>query len=182
MTELTQEIVRELLDYDPVSGILTWKRRKPSAFAYLGHKAATYAHTFNVRFEGKEAFTSSHDFGYKQGSIFSLPYKAHRVIWLWMTGEWPEVIDHINGDPSDNRWENLRNVDPEGNCKNSRKPITNTSGYANIRSRKGRKTFTVQIRVEGKNKHIGTFSDLDEAIDARNMAWEQAGYHKNHCL
>lgn len=182
LTELTQDIVRELLDYDPVTGKLTWKFRKPSAFSHLGEKAEAYCRRFNANYAGNEAFTASHNYGYRMGKIYAKIYKAHRVIWLWMTGKWPKIVDHQNGDPTDNRWKNLRNVNSEGNAKNLRKAKNNTSGHVNIRSRKNRKTFDVQVRIDGKHKHVGTFKTLEAAIEARNKAWADNGYHPNHCV
>lgn len=179
--ELTQELVRELLDYDANTGILIWKSRSPKHFMHLGERGRYYANRFNSKFANKEAFTSKHDFGYKQGKIYGTVYKSHRIIWLWMTGEWPKVIDHINGITGDNRWCNLRNVSLQENSKNISKPKTNTTGHVNIRSKKGRSTFEVQIKINNRSKQVGTFKTIDEAIKARDMAWIEAGFHKNHC-
>lgn len=83
-------------------------------------------------------------------------YYAHRLAWFYMTGKWPkEVIDHINGVPSDNRWINLREATNSQNLRNCLRKKINKSGYKGIS--KNRDGFQVRIS-------LGTFKTLEEAI------------------
>ena len=88
-------------------------------------------------FPRKEAFTSLNNGGYLEGKILGKYYKAHRVIWLWMTGEWPkEQVDHINHDRTDNRWCNLREASRLENYRNQSQYKNNKSGlYRSLQTR-----------------------------------------------
>ena len=102
----TQAVVRELLDYSPMTGNFRWKRRKRKWF-----KSYRDWNAWNTRYAGKRAFTTGGPKLYSQGDIFGTAFPAHRIAFLWMTGRWPEPeTDHINGIRNDNRWSNLREV------------------------------------------------------------------------
>jgi hypothetical protein len=89
--ELTQAIVKELLDYNPATGLLTWRRRHRHWF---GSDHA--CNVWNARFAGKPAFTANNH-GYLEGHILGEKHGAHRIIWLWMIGHWPDPeVDHDN--------------------------------------------------------------------------------------
>ena len=91
-------------------------------------------------------------------------YLAHRIIWKWVTGDDPpQQIDHINHNPQDNRWANLRLASSQQNA-------TNRRGYGKYKKgvigpNKGL-TFGAQITVKGKNRYLGTFATEDEAHQA----------------
>lgn len=94
-------------------------------------------------------------------------YLAHRLAWLYVHGEFPKGdIDHINGDPSDNRISNLRDVSHRTNMENRK------GAQANNKTRKlgvspdGRGKLRATIQVDGKHKHLGTFVDADKAHEA----------------
>src|SRR4051812_23558385 len=83
---LTADQVRALLDYDPVTGILTWRTRP-------GQDRTTKS--WNSKHARKQAGTPKGNYGYVTVGLFDRPYKAHRVIWVIMTGGWPEGnVDH----------------------------------------------------------------------------------------
>lgn len=170
--ELTQEIVKELIHYDPETGKLFWKERDVKWFVNEGSKKK-----WNTKYANKEAFIGdSH--GYKNGSLLYNNLFAHRLIWFYMTGEWPDQIDHINGVPSDNRWVNLRNVSNHENRKNCKKRKDNTSGFSGVRFH--RTKYQARIFVNGKEKHIGVYDTIEEAVAARKQAEIQYGFHENH--
>lgn len=100
---LTQEIVQELLTYDPETGKLFWNERKKEWFKSEGDWKS-----WNDRYAGEEAFTCLKDNGYKNGKLLGRSCVAHRIAWLYTYGKLPKEIEHINGDRSDNRLENLR--------------------------------------------------------------------------
>lgn len=137
--------IKELLDYDPVTGYLTWKetsrRRKRGARAgavdSLGYRVLSCG-----------------------GRVY---YKAHRLIWKLMTGKNPKgTIDHINGDRDDNRWENLREADMSQQNFNKK-----TRGY----NKRGN-AYQVVVRAYGKTKRKTVYSEED-AIKARDEMREE---------
>jgi len=83
-TDLTQEIVKELLDYDPKTGKLVWKNRDVKWFKDTKNRTKEWVcKWWNNRFANKEAFTSKDSNGYLCGGILSVRVEAHRIIWLW---------------------------------------------------------------------------------------------------
>jgi hypothetical protein len=97
------DTARKLLRYDSTTGKLFWLNR-PRGF-FNSDRAFK---SWNTKYSGKEALNTNSN-GYKYGPIFKKNYKAHRVVWLLVTGHWPQLeIDHIDGNRSNNRFENLR--------------------------------------------------------------------------
>lgn len=159
---ITQAYAKEHLDYDPETGWLTWKRLKE----YNRHDRQ-----FNTKFAGKRAGTIDIH-GYRQLKLNKKVYYAHRIIWLWWTGEWPkEQIDHINGIPDDNRISNLRDVTHFKNQQNRTKPNKNNkSGHIGIDYCKRENKWRARFMVEGKVNNLGLFSSLESA----KLAYESA--------
>lgn len=94
----TAEELQQLLDYDPETGVLTWKAR-----------TGKHAATFNSTRAGKPAGTLRRD-GYVAMKVKNVIYAAHRVIWALVHDEWPECIRHVNRNDADNRLQNLRGM------------------------------------------------------------------------
>lgn len=88
---------------------------------------------------------------------------AHRIIWKMVTGKDPIGIDHINGNPSDNRWCNLREATTAQNAHNKKRPATNTSGYKGVTFIPAHKKWQAGIEMNGKAKHLGWFLDPKDA-------------------
>lgn len=112
--------------------------------------------------KGSEAETLTSD-GYLNIFI-GKAYRAHRIIWKMVTGKEPKLLDHINKNRSDNRFENLREASVSLN-------IFNTDRYKNELSRGIRKhgnKFRARISFEGKRIHLGLFKTLEEAVEAYN--------------
>lgn len=173
--EFTNEYLGECLDYNHDTGILSWKFRPPPHF-----KNERAFKSWNARFAGKEAFTSEDSLGYKQGSINNHTYRSHRIIWKLVYDTVPEHIDHINGNRTDNRIINLRSVNQQENLKNQKKRVNNTSGVNGVFWNEKRNCWISAIRFAGKNKHLGCFKNLEDAVDVRKKAEIQYGYHPNH--
>lgn len=104
--ELTHKIVRELLDYNPRTGVVTWRIRKRKWFTADHHWRA-----WNTKYANKPAGSLDTE-GYRQVTLFGEGgYRLGRLIWFWVTGEWPlNTIDHEDRDKQNNRWKNLRDV------------------------------------------------------------------------
>lgn len=181
MTELTQEIVRELLDYDSETGILTWKERDVKWFNdSLKRTAKHVAATWNTRYSNKEAAYIKGE-GYYEIKVLGKGYKAHRIIWLWMTGSFPkEHIDHINHNRSDNRWINLRSVSLLDNMRNKKRQFNNKTGMSGVFYKESTKRYHVYFRIKGKHTFLGSFIDKEQAFEIRKEAEIKYGFHENH--
>ena len=109
-------------------------------------------------------------------------YLAHRVAWLLYYGVDPgeKEIDHIDGNPVNNKISNLRLVDHQGNMRNKRKRSTNTSGVQGVSWHKGTGKWRAYIADRGEQQYLGIFEDKFEAICCRKSAERRIGYHKNH--
>lgn len=170
-----QQILKTLLEYDPATGALTWLPRPPEMFT-----DPKQTNSWNARYAGKAAFDHLDNIGYCTSTLFRSRYRAHRVIWKWMTGHDPRVIDHINGNKSDNRWVNLREGETIDNMRNLALRRTNTSGFTGVSFNKKRGAWVAYINDRYQHLHLGTFSSREDACAARLMASRALGYHPNH--
>ncbi len=110
--------------------------------------------------------------GYKSIHIGGKRILTHRAIFIYHNGEIPKnyVIDHINGEPLDNRIENLRAVSKSQNNQNSKINVANTSGTIGVSFQKASQKWKSSIKLKGKDKYLGYFTDKDDAIKARKDA------------
>lgn len=121
--------------------------------------------------------------GYLWVSVGSEKYAGHRIAWkIYHKSDVPNFmeIDHINGDPSDNRISNLRLVNPNDNMMNKRKYSSNSSGIVGVAKRSDCNLWRAQINVSGKAIKLGSFKTKEEAIEARRNAEQKYGFHENH--
>jgi hypothetical protein len=154
---ITAERLREVLHYDQETGEFRWKVRRH------GVRLGAVAGCIDAR-------------GYWSIKIDRRTYRASRLAWLYMTGEWPKLlIDHDNNVSSDNSWENLREASDAQNQWNSRKPRTNTSGAKGVTWRSDAGKWQAQICVNYRHVYLGLFDDISEAAAAYVAASEK--YH-----
>ena len=176
MVKLTQQFVREAFDYDPETGVLTRRRLDRRWF-----RRDQDWRDYNRRWAGLEVggVTSSK---YVQVTILGeQALYVHRVIWLWMTGDWPDEIDHRDRDRRNNKWSNLREVSHTENGRNQRMRKNNTTGVTGVYRTKQRKFWaSIGSSRAGNFKYLGRFDTLGEAGEARRMAQEQYGYSPGH--
>lgn len=154
---LTAERVRDLFSYDQQTGIL--KRRIQSA----------------QNTKVGDIVGSLEKSGYLRGWVDNRQYLIHRLIWLHVYGEWPiSTIDHIDGNKSNNRIENLRDVPVGVNGQNKSKPNKNSStGLLGVSWRKDVAKWCSQIVVGKTHIHLGFFSDPKIAHEAYLLAKRQ---------
>lgn len=189
MTDLTQNVIKELLDYDSESGKLFWKIRDEKYFNPKIKTKEQAANAWNARYAGTEALASDDGNGYLSGAI-TLNNNvnrllSHRVIWFWNFGIWPENIDHIDHNKKNNKLENLRNVSTIQNSHNVSKHSTNKSGITGVSHRLVNGIWTGKWRAicwnNGKRTYLGDFNNKEDAIFARKAFLEKVGtYHPNH--
>jgi HNH endonuclease len=140
---LTQKRLRELLDYDPVTGWFTWRVNKND------HAS-----------KGKRAGQVHPLYGYRCVCLDGRHYRMARLAFLWMTGEWPKPeADHKNCVRADDRWDNLRSANRQQNLANS-KP-RGQSGLKGVTWTKGK--YQAAIRVNCRTIYLGRFDDPQSA-------------------
>ncbi len=158
---ITQDKVKELFEYR--DGALFWKVKLNSRIV-IGSKAGTL---------DKD--------GYVCIKIDKKIYKSHRLIYLYHHGNLPTFIDHIDGNKSNNKIENLRSATNSENVKNAKLRKDNSSGIKGVNWHKVTKKWAVQISVNGQKKHIGIFDDLELASlvaqEARNKFHKEFANH-----
>jgi len=156
---ISQVELQSILDYDPLTGKLTWINPK---------------FTNHIK-DGDEAGTIT-VYGYRIIIIDKVKYQAHRLVWLYVYGVEPKYIDHRDHDRDNNRLSNLRSVSWQENRENLSMYKSNKSGHMCIHYEKSRSKYAVAV----KGKYIGRYKTIDEAIEARDKAWIDAGMHINH--
>jgi hypothetical protein len=140
---LTLERLKELLHYDPETGIFTRRITRRGVPA------------------GQVAGSVSGD-GHLRAKLDNLPYLCHRLAWFYVNGTWPTLIDHINGDPKDNRIANLRDASHAVNMQNRQRPHKNNrSGFLGIRFIANR--WRASISLNGKVHNLGRYKTPEEA-------------------
>lgn len=174
----SQEVLRQLLDYDPATGVLRWKLRGPEWFAPGKQTVTHQMRRWNSQYAGKISFTCVRD-GYANGHLLNSATRAHRVAWKWVHGCDPCEIDHIDGDRLNNAVHNLRNVLGAENRRNRRIPKNNTTGVMGV-ERVRRRTGPDCWRVTIAGDYIGLFDCIGRAIAARREAERRRGFHLNH--
>lgn len=153
---LTAERARQVVSYDPTTGVMTWTesknwRRKVGGIA--GTKSNQHGRTYVVV------------------SVDSKSYRAHRLAWLLVHGRWPNGdIDHKNGDTLDNRLENLRECTRAENLWNMKRPDRNNSGVKGVHWDRRDQRWVATITVRGTVHCLGYFRDKADAASARAKA------------
>lgn len=138
------------LHYEPSTGVWTW-----------------LVPTTNTVKKGDVAATVANEHGHLEIRFRGRRYRLHRLAWFYVTGEWPvERLDHINGDPADNRFANLRQATQSQNCANSRRGKNNTSGVKGVHWDGVNKRWRAAIMFNRKQISIGRFDTIEEAAEA----------------
>jgi hypothetical protein len=151
---MTRGELMRAITYDPKTGHFHWKVVSHLRPDMIGVRAGCPSST-----------------GHRLISVNRKKYCEHRLAWLFMTGAWPErYIDHINGDPADNRWCNLREADHFQNIQNSKLSKRNSSGFKGVWWDARRHKWTAQIMARRRQKYLGQFDTPEEAHAAYQAA------------
>lgn len=158
---LTQEKLKQLIHYDPNTGIITanMPRHGIKSGDTLGYVANT---------------------GYISISLGGKSFLAHRLAWFYMNGYFPEQIDHINHIRTDNRWVNLREVTDATNKLNTGLSKNSKTKFNGVSFMKTLNKYRAYIMIDRKHIHLGVYETLEEAIQARQEANVKYGFHSNH--
>jgi hypothetical protein len=150
MTKPDPSIIRQHFDYNPENGELRWRigSRRRAAGKLAGTSNKTEKGRISVGFRNRD-------------------YKGHIIAWVCQTGEWPtHQIDHINEDPSDNRWSNIREATKSENMRNITRIKSNTSGHKGVSFHRQTAKWKASIKVDGVQYHLGLFSTVEDAAHA----------------
>lgn len=175
----TREYLESVMDYDLDKGLMFWKVRPLEFF-----KDVRQMNRLNTILAGKEAShirVRSHKQPYKYVNIDGHAWLTHRL--LMVLGGYDrellrtKMIDHINGDTLDNRWDNLRVTDNTGNQRNKQTSEDNVFGVKYVENR-GK--WYASIYHGSQHIHLGTFDNKQDAVRARKSAEKELGYHSGH--
>lgn len=173
-------ILPKILRYDAETGKLFWKERDESFFKGRPSRSAEWqARAWNEKNAGNEAFTARSR-GYFVGAVLGRVVQASRVIWAIHHGEWPEIIDHIDGDPSNNLLANLRSVDRPTNQRNMKVGSNSKHGHRGISWDKSRSRWRATMKIKGRRGICRRFKKFDDAVAARKKMERDYGFHENH--
>jgi hypothetical protein len=156
--------MRERLNYDPKTGLLTWRHYEGAGNRRLYRNAGRVAGCLD-------------GWGYIAIKVTGRMFQAHRIAWAISTGNWPDhEIDHINGDRTDNRFCNLRNATRAENARNTKLYNTNKSGYKGVCFRPSKQKFAAHAWANGRQIYLGLFATAEDAAAAyANFALKHHG-------
>lgn len=149
---VTQTYLRSLFDYVESTGQLTWKLRRGSRAA-----AGNIAGTLKPN-------------GYIAIHLNGQNFYAHRLIWMWAYGVWPDTVDHINHDKQDNRLSNLRSITISENGHNQKLGNRNRSGFIGVSWNAARNNWFSHICVAKQRRYLGSFPTAQDASAAYQAA------------
>lgn len=104
--------------------------------------------------------------GYHKVRVGGERHRVHRVVFLYHNGYLPDYIDHIDGNPSNNKIDNLRECTIQQNTFNSKLSKSNTSGFKGVHWRKDRSRWVARVKLNGKLYSAGSYKDINDAFEA----------------
>ena len=150
---MDQATLKSWLIYHPETGVFTWAQSRVHGKVKVGRQAGCRRPD-----------------GYIVIRVLKKLYAASRLAFLYMTGEMPEFVDHIDRDRSNDRWSNLRVATGSQNQWNRSRPRHNTSGFKGVSWDAQRQKWFVSIHQFGKQRNLGRFVTLEEAAAAYALA------------
>lgn len=160
---LQLERLRESLEYNPETGNFTWKKKHPGVKTGSVAGCKLKSGAIQIMLDNKK-------------------YLAHKLAFFYVTGMWPEEVDHINGDPSYNAWSNLRVCSHSQNLLNRKVDKRSSTGKKNVTVDPRTGKFRVVLTVDGKRKWIGSYDSLEMAelvaIEARIKYHQEYARHE----
>lgn len=151
MKKISYRELRNIISYDAETGVI--RKLKCRRSDWIGKQAGS----INKK-------------GYVAVSIYNKLYLAHRLAWLYIYGKWPEQVDHIDGDKTNNRISNLRLATTSQNVHSQRIRRNNTSGYKGVTFNRSANKWVAQIKINRKQKYLGLFTSPIDAHSAYSHA------------
>lgn len=161
MNQICQKKLKEILHYDPQTGCFTWLQ-KIADKVVIGTRAGSVKPN-----------------KYRFIRINKINYREHHLAFLYMLGYLPKIVDHIDHNPSNNAWNNLREVTLKENGRNHPKTKRNSTGFVGV-SQRPDGNFIARIYVNSKHIFLGSFKTFEEAKIARQQANIEYNFHPNH--
>jgi len=159
--KLSQAELFEILSYDPLTGLFTWLVDRKSNKVKGTIAGALKEGYINISYNGHY-------------------YRAHWLAWLYVHGAYPPELDHKNRDKADNRIDNLRESTRSKNAQNRSVNPRNQTGVSGVFQSKRDGKYIVSITVNKVNHHLGTFKNIEDAIEARLTAEKQFNFGDNY--
>lgn len=157
--DIPYDLAISTFDYNPVTGLFMWKSRDITGF----HNEQSFK-AWHTKFAHKPAFTNINPKGYNQAKIWGNRYLAHRVAWVMHYGKQPKFwLDHINGNRSDNRIENLREVNATENGLNRPENKNNRTGLKGVTLDSVTNRYSARIRLGDNKYYLGMFATAELA-------------------
>lgn len=161
---MTPAQLRKYLEPDFMRGLCFWKARPLDDF-----DSEKEWRRWRTRYAGRNAGQLKPD-GYWCMTLFGTRYLRGRLMWALQTGEWPKVIDHINGDRRDDRLVNLRDVTPAINARNRFLNCRNKTGRVGVFYRQNRDFYEVYCCIDGSKMYLGNYKSKQTAVAVREAA------------
>lgn len=162
--DLTPQLIKQVLNYDASTGHLIWTSGLHSKRMLPGSRAGSLV---------KKS-------GYRQISFLGNTYPEHRFIWFMQTGEWPEQVDHIDQDRSNNKWSNLRAVTKAENARNRSRNPHSKVGEVGIWYNMSTFKYVAEITFDGKKVFQKSYDNIEDAVRERKAKALELGFHDNH--
>lgn len=174
--------LRRLISYCPETGILSWNIRTLSDFQCENRSRARVCNGWNSKYSGTQINSRMAD-----GRVIvhlnigkRMRTQGARVAWAIHHGRWPTgMVDHIDGDCTNDRIGNLRDVSASENCRNQRISKRNTSGKVGVTFNKRAGKWRAWINIDGKANALGYFNNIDDAVSARIEAENHHGFFES---
>lgn len=178
-------LLRKLLRYEPLSGNLYWLPRTPEMFCDTDRGTDWACRVWNSKNAGKRALASAHGERHLAGGIFGERHLAHRVVWAIHYGVAEfGMIDHIDGDGTNNRIGNLRLCNSQINTQTAKQRADCSSGVTgvhwHVNKRWGTPRWVARIQCGKRRIRLGAFDNLEDAKKARRDAEIKYGFGPVH--
>ena len=145
---ITHARLHEVLRYDPETGEFRWRQRVSKALQIDAVAGTVSTYYRCIRIDGRT-------------------YTAHHLAWFYITGEWASgLIDHRDGNPTNNRWDNLRPATSSENSANRRRGRNNKSGFKGVFWCKRHGGWLARIQKDRRTRYLGRFATAEEAHEA----------------
>ena len=174
------ERIRQLIEYDPATGILLWRPRDIADFEFSPNASDVVA-GFNAHYAGKPALNYLNNDGYYRGRVLKKSLLSHRAAFAIFHDCWPiGQIDHANGVRTDNRIANLSDVSPAENNRNAKRRPDCTSGITGVSFIPSRNKWVAYVSRNGTRHQLGVYDCFDAAVAARQDANIMMGFSLRH--